>query len=68
MNKTHHWKPSLVRAPIFRVTDQSIMKCHHFEIYCNFYKDLYGERARPVQLTCHTKPYNNRNFQIDGAS
>ena len=38
-------KPSLVSAPIFRVTDQSAMKCHHFE-NCNFYKDLYGERAR----------------------
>ena len=57
-------KPSLVSAPIFRVTDQSTTKCHHFE-NCNFYKDLYGERAR---LICHTKPYNNRNFQIDGAS
>ena len=22
----------------------------------------------PVQLICHTKPYNNRNFQIDGTS
>ena len=38
-------KPSLVSAPIFRVTDQSTLKCHHFE-NCNFYKDLYGERAR----------------------
>ena len=54
-------KPSLVSAPIVRVTDQSTVKCHHFE-NCNFYKDLYGE------LICHTKPYNNRNFQIDGAS
>ena len=24
-------KPSLVSAPIFRVTDQSTVKCHHFE-------------------------------------
>ena len=38
-------KPSLVSAPIFRVTNQSTVKCHHFE-NCNFYKDLYGERAR----------------------
>ena len=38
-------KPSSVSAPIFRVTDQSTVKCHHFE-NCNFYKDLYGERAR----------------------
>ena len=38
-------KPSLVNAPIFRVTDQSTVKCHHFEnlIFC---KVLYGERAR----------------------
>ena len=57
-------KPSLVSAPNFRVTDQSSVKYHNFE-NCNFYKDLYGERAR---LICHTKPYNNRNFQIDGAS
>ena len=26
-----------------------------------------GQRM-PVQLICHTKPYNNRNFQSDGAS
>ena len=54
-------KPSLVSALIFWVTDQTTMKCHHFE-NCDFYKVLYGERAR------HAKPYNNRNFQIDGAS
>ena len=38
-------KPSLVSAPIFRVTDQSTVKCHHFE-NCNLYKVLYGEQAR----------------------
>ena len=38
-------KPSLVSAPIFRVTHQSTVKCHHFE-NCNLYKDLYGERVR----------------------
>ena len=61
-------KPSLVSAPIFRVTDQSNVKCHHFE-NCTCYKVLYGERARlaPIQLICHTKPYNNHNFQIEGA-
>ena len=38
-------KPSLVSVPIIRVTDQSSVKCHHFK-NCNFYKDLYGDRAR----------------------
>ena len=38
-------KPSVVSELIFRVTDQSTVKCHHFE-NCNFYKDLYGERTR----------------------
>ena len=37
-------RPTLVSAPIFRVTDQSKVKCHHFE-NCNFNKDLYGEWA-----------------------
>ena len=66
-NKTHHWKdkPSLVSAPIFRLTDQSTVKCHHFENCKYFYKELYGERAR---LVSHTKPYNDRNFKIDRAS
>ena len=35
-------KPSLVSALIFRVTDQSTVKCHHFE-NCKFYRVLYGE-------------------------
>ena len=39
-------KLRLVGAPIFRVTEESTVKCHHFES-CNFYKVLYGERARP---------------------
>ena len=45
--KTYHWKdkPSLVSAPIFRVTDQTTVTCHHFE-NCKLYKVLYGERAR----------------------
>ena len=38
-------KPSLVLAPIFRVADQSTVKCHHFE-NCHFCKILYGERAK----------------------
>ena len=38
-------KPSLVSAPIVRVTDQNTVKCHHFK-NCNFYKVLYGEQAR----------------------
>ena len=29
---------------------------------------MVNEQALPVQLICHTKPYNNCNFQIDGAS
>ena len=37
-------KSSLVSAPIFRVTDQSTVKCHHFE-NCHFYEVLYGEWA-----------------------
>ena len=60
-------KPSLVSALIFRVTDQSTVKCHHFE-NCNFYKVLYGEQAS-LARSAHLpqKPYNNRNFQIDSA-
>ena len=71
MNKAHHWKEqtNLVSAPIFRVTDQSTVKCHHFE-NVNFYKDLSSERAR---LACSAasatqNPYNNRNFKIDSTS
>ena len=36
----HHWqesKPRPVVGPVFRVTDQSIAKCHQFE-NCAFYK------------------------------
>ena len=29
---------------------------------------MVNGQGLPVQLICHTKPYNNRNFQIDGAS
>ena len=29
---------------------------------------MVNGQGMPVQLICHTKPYNNRNFQIDGAS
>ena len=50
-------KPSLVSAPIFRVTDQSTVKCHHFE-NCNFYKDLCVERAR-LDRSAHL-PYKTR--------
>ena len=55
---------SLVSVPIFRVTDQSTVKCHHFE-NCTFYKVLYGEQvrlARSVHLPY--KPYDNRNFKL----
>ena len=64
-NKTHHWKdkPSLVSAPIFRLTDQSTVKIVIFVRFC-----MVNGQGTPVQLICHTKPYNNRNFQIDGAS
>ena len=47
-------KPSLVSAPIFRVTNQSTVKCHHFE-NCNFYKVLYGERARLIYHACDSE-------------
>ena len=29
---------------------------------------MVNEQGLPVQLICHTKPYNDRNFQIDGTS
>ena len=29
---------------------------------------MVNRQCMPVQLICHTKPYKNRNFQIDGAS
>ena len=61
-------KTSLETAPIFRVTDQStwsaiILKIVIFIRFC-----MVNGQGLPVQLICHTKPYNNRNFQIDGAS
>ena len=48
-------KPSLVSTPIFRVTDQSTVKCHPFENY-NFYKVLYGECTR-LAPSAHILPY-----------
>ena len=62
-------KPSLVSAPIFRVTDQSTVKCHRFE-NCIFFIRIcmLNGQVLPVQLICHTKPYNNLIFQIDGSS
>ena len=29
---------------------------------------MMNGQGLPVQLICHTKPYNNRNFQSNGAS
>ena len=48
MSTTGKNKPSVESELIFRVTDQSTVKCHHFE-NCNFYKVLYGERTRLAQ-------------------
>ena len=54
----------LVSAPIFKVTDQSaiILKIVIFIRLC-----MVNGQGLPFQLICHTKPYKNRNFQIDGA-
>ena len=57
-------KPSLVSAPIFRVTDHEV-ECHQFE-NCNFYKVLYGEQAR-LARSAHLPHKTLYNFQIDGA-
>ena len=52
INKTHHWKEQT-----------KFSKCTNFQesqttVPKSAIKVLYGER--PVQLICHTKPYNNR--------
>ena len=58
-------EPRLVSAPIFRVRDQStiILKIVIFIRFC-----MVNRQGVPVHFICHTKPYNNRNFQIDGGS
>ena len=65
-DQTHHWKE---QTKFSRCTN---LQSHRSAVILKiviFVKVLYGEQARlAVQLICHTKPYNNRNFQIDGAS
>ena len=58
-------KPSLVSAPIFRVTDQST--CTILKIVILIRICMVNGQGMPVQLICHTKPDNNHNFHIYGA-
>ena len=61
-------QPKLVSGPVGRLIHQSSAKRRHFG-NLNFCKVMYGERASLArQFVCHTKPYKNYNFQIDGAS
>ena len=70
MNKTHHWKEQTNFSKCNNFQSQIkvqwsaiILKVVIFIRIC-----LVNGQGLPVQLICHTKPYNNLNFQIDGAS